>query len=479
MNIAMNSQTDRSFPEPASMRSFLIIWCGQICSRVGNALTAFALSVWVYQRMGSITKFALVSLCYALPVVVVAPFAGVLVDRWNRRRAMLIGDTGAGLSVLSLGLLFFSGGLELWHIYFGTAMVATFGALQSPAYSSSITLLVPKKQLGRANGMVQLGMGLARVGAPVLGGILLVVFNLGGVLLIDLATFAISISTLIAVRIPNVRQSDQEERKSFLSDVAYGGRYLYQRWGLMSLMILYGVCNFIIGLVSVLVVPMVLAFGSSVALGTVLSVGGVGMLVGALLMSAIGGTRRKVLTILSFIAVLGLCIAAAGLRAAAAPIAIAGFGLFFSLSFINSTTPTIVQTKVAVDVQGRVFALLTMIAWAAYPLAYPLAGPLAEKVFEPLMAVNGPLAGSVGQVIGVGPGRGIALFFITLGVLMIGVAVAGYLYPRLRKLEEEMPDAVPSPDELKEISIPPRVETEGTSGVAAAAHAGATSSRGA
>jgi MFS family permease len=461
------------------MRSFLIIWCGQICSRVGNALTAFALSVWVYQRVGSITKFALVSLCYALPVVVVAPFAGVLVDRWNRRRAMLIGDTGAGLSVLSLALLFFFGRLELWHIYLGTAMVATFGALQSPAYSSSITLLVPKKQLGRANGMVQLGMGLARVGAPVLGGILLVMFNLGGVLLIDLATFAISISTLIAVRIPNVRQSDQEERKSFLGDVAYGGRYLYQRWGLMSLMILYGVCNFIIGLVSVLVVPMVLAFGSSVALGGVLSVSGVGMLVGALLMSAIGGTRRKVLTILSFIAVLGLCIAAAGFRAAAVPIAIAGFGLFFSLSLINSTTPTIVQTKVAVDVQGRVFALLTMIAWAAYPLAYPLAGPLAEKVFEPLMAVNGPLAGSVGQVIGVGPGRGIALFFITLGVMMIGVAAAGYLYPRLRKLEEEMPDAVPSPDDLKEICIPPRVDTEGTRGVAAAAHAGATSSRGA
>ena len=388
MNTAVDIGTDRGFPEPSSMRSFFIIWSGQICSRVGNALTAFALSVWVYQRVGSITKFALVSLCYALPVVVVAPFAGALVDRWNKRRAMLIGDAGAGLSVLSLALLFFSGRLELWHIYVGTAMVATFGALQSPAYNSSVTLLVPKKQLGRANGMVQLGMGMARVGAPLLGGILLVAFNLGGVLLIDLVTFAFAISTLIAVRIPNVRKSDEGKRKSFLGDVAYAGRYLYQRWGLMSLMILYGVCNFIIGLVSVLVVPLVLSFGSSVVLGTVLSLGGVGMLVGAVLMSATGGTRRKVLTILSFIGVMGLCIAAAGFRAAAAPIAIAGFGLFFSLSLINSTTPTIVQTKVAVDVQGRVFSLLTMIAWAAYPLAYPLAGPLAEKIFEPLMAVK-------------------------------------------------------------------------------------------
>jgi MFS family permease len=391
---------------------------------------------------------------------------------------MLVGDIGAGLSVLSLSLLFFSGRIELWHIYVGTAMVATFGALQSPAYSSSVTLLVPKKQLGRANGMVQLSLGMARVGAPILGGILLVTFNLGGVLLIDLATFAFSISTLIAVRIPNVRQSDEKQRRSFFGDLAYGGRYLFHRWGLMSLMILYGVCNFIIGLVSVLVVPMVLSFGSSVVLGTVLSVGGVGMLVGALLMSVVGGTRRKVLTILSFIAVMGLCIAVAGLRAAAAPIAIAGFGLFFSLSLINSTTPTIIQTKVAVDVQGRVFALLTMIAWAAYPLAYPLAGPLAEKIFEPLMAVNGPLAGSAGQIIGVGPGRGIALFFITLGVMVIAIAVAGYLYPRLRKLEEEMPDAVPSEDEREDVTTKSVVGAEEARGIAAAAHAGTASSRG-
>lgn len=477
MNTAAHIASEQSFSEPASMRSFLIIWSGQICSRVGSALTAFALSVWVYQQVGSITKFALVSLCYAVPVVVVAPFAGALVDRWNRRRAMLIGDSCAGLSVLSLSLLFFSERLELWHIYAGTALVATFGALQSPAYSSSVTLLVPKKQLGRANGMVQLGMGLARVGAPVLGGILLVTLKLGGVLLIDLATFAVAVSATLAVRIPNVRQSD--ERKSFLGDVAYGARYLYQRWGLMSLMILYGVCNFIIGLVSVLVVPMVLAFGSSVVLGTVLSLGGIGMLVGALLMSVVGGARRKVLTILSFIAVLGICIAAAGFRAAAAPIAIAGFGLFFSLSIINSTTPTIVQTKVAVDVQGRVFALLTMIAWAAYPLAYPLAGPIAEKIFEPLMAANGPLAGSVGQIIGVGPGRGIALFFITLGVMMLAIAVAGYLYPRLRNLEQEMPDAVPSKDEPEYVSAPAVVEAEEPRGVAAAARARTASSRGA
>src|ERR1700748_3017349 len=100
MNTGVHMDSDRGFAEPTSMRSFFIIWSGQICSRAGSALTAFALSVWVYQRLGSITKFALVSLCYALPVVLVTPFAGALVDRWNRRRAMLVGDSGAGLSIM-------------------------------------------------------------------------------------------------------------------------------------------------------------------------------------------------------------------------------------------------------------------------------------------------------------------------------------------------------------------------------------------
>jgi len=470
----INSKPDVN--EPTSMQRFLVIWIGQMCSRTGSALSAFALSVWVYQRMGSITKFALVSLCYALPVVLVSPFAGVLVDRWNRRRSMLIGDCGAGLSILALVLLYSSGRLELWHIYVGTAMVATFGALQSPAYSSSVPLLVPKKQLGRANGMVQLGMGTARVGAPLLGGILLVVFDLGGVLLLDVASFAIAVTTLLVVRIPNVKKSVDDVRRSFFGDVAYAGRYLLHRWGLMSLMVLYGVCNFLIGIVSVLVVPLVLSFGSSVVLGTVLSVGGIGMLVGALLVSVFGGTRRKVLTVLGFIALMGVCIAIAGLRPAATLIAVAGFGLFFSLSLINSTTPTIVQMKVAAGVQGRVFALLTMIAWSAYPLAYPLAGPLAERVFEPMMAVDGVLAGSMGQIIGVGPGRGIALLFITLGVVMVSIAVAGYLYPSLRNLEAEMPDAVVLPDSVRTNVDEATTDGDRIKSVAAAAHAGTVSS---
>jgi hypothetical protein len=85
-----------------------------------------------------------------------------------------------------------------------------------------------------------------------------------------------------------------------------------------------------------------------------------------------------------------------------------------------------------------------MVVWSALPLAYPIAGPLADRIFEPLLSVNGPLSDSVGRLIGVGPGRGIGLLFIVLGSMMVLISVAAYLYPRLRRLEQELPDAIVS-----------------------------------
>ena len=99
------------------------------------------------------------------------------------------------------------------------------------------------------------------------------------------------------------------------------------------------------------------------------------------------------------------------------------------------------QSKVETSAQGRVFAFQQMIASAAAPLAYLLAGPLAEKVFEPLLAEGGALAGTIGQLLGVGAGRGIALLFIFMGLVKITVALLGYLNPHVRNVEDELPDA--------------------------------------
>ncbi|MUG96213.1 MFS transporter [Scytonema sp. UIC 10036] len=423
---------------------FVPIWIGQTVSLLGSGLTGFALGIWVYQQTGSVTQFALISFFTALPGVLISPLAGTLVDRWDRRKAMLLSDLGAGLSTSAIALLLFANRLSMWHIYLAMAIVSTFSAFQWLAYTAATTVLVPKKHLGRASGMVQLAEATAQILSPALAGLLVVKIQIQGVILIDVSTFIFSVVTLLLVRFPKLETTLQEEKvgKGLLRrEVTYGWTYITTRSGLLGLLMFLAVNNFVTGVVSVLVTPLVLSFASITVLGTVQSVAGSGMLIGSLLMSVWGGSSRRVYSLLSFTLLGGLCIIITGLRPSVPVFFVAGFLYFFGLPIINGSSQAIWQSKVAPLVQGRVFAVRRMIAWSSLPLAYLVAGPLADRVFQPLLVVDGPLAGNIGRIIGVGPGYGIALLFVVMGMLMVLTSIGGYLYPRLRLVEEELPDA--------------------------------------
>ncbi len=196
------------------------------------------------------------------------------------------------------------------------------------------------------------------------------------------------------------------------------------------------------GAVGVLVTPLVLSFTSSAVLGMILSVSGVGMLIGSLIISTRGGPKRLIYSVLGFQMLGGFSILIAGLRTSVELITLAAFLAFLGWPIINACAQVLFQKKVAPDMQGRFFAIRQMVTDTSFPLSYIVAGPLADKVFEPLMSSNGPLAGSVGQIIGVGPGRGIGLMFITIGVLAIILSISAYQYPRLRLVEHELPDTI-------------------------------------
>jgi hypothetical protein len=161
-----------------------------------------------------------------------------------------------------------------------------------------------------------------------------------------------------------------------------------------------------------------------------------------MLMSAWGGPKRRINGVLGFQALTGFCFILAGLRPSAEVVSVAAFFFFFSLPFINGSSQAIWQSRIAPEVQGRVFAVRRMIAWSSVPLSYLIAGPLAEYVFEPMLASNGSLASTVGQVIGVGAGRGIGFLFIIMGLLTLLIVICGYLYPRLRLVENEVADTI-------------------------------------
>lgn len=435
----------------AGTRRFIIMWLGQLVSLIGTNLTSFALGVWVYQRTGSVTRFALISVFAVLPGILFSPLAGALVDRWNRRLSLLLSDLGAAISTVIVALLLHANALEVWHIYIVVGVNALLNSIHGSAYSASITQLIPKQQLTRANGMVQAGQAVAQILAPVMAGVLIAVVGLKGIVLIDFSTFLFAVMTLLLIRIPRPEKTSEGETGSgsLFREASYGLTYIAARRGLLALMIFFAIANLLLGAVSVLVTPLVLSFASAIVLGTVITIGGTGMLAGSLAMTAWGGPKRRINGMLGFMIVLGLSIILAGLRPSATLLSVAAFLFFFALPIINSSSQAILQSKVAPDVQGRVFAVSGMIAWSSLPLAYLLTGPLADKLFEPLLVVNGPLAGGIGTLIGVGPGRGIGLLFIVMGCLTIVITVCGYLYPRLRRVEEELTDGLPEEGRLR------------------------------
>ncbi|WP_375511204.1 MFS transporter [uncultured Nostoc sp.] len=430
---------------PTEMRIFILIWLGQLVSFIGSGLTDFALGVWVYQRTGSATQLALISLSSTLPLIVCSAVAGTLVDRWNRRWVMILSDCGAGLITGVLVLFMVVGRLEIWQMYLATAISSCFRAFQWPAYTASITLLVPKKHLDRANGMIQFAEAATLLISPVLGSVLLLIIQLQGIFLLDFATFVFSLITLLLVRFPNLKTTDanQAGNNSLLRDVIYGWGYINARPGLRSLLIFFATANFLFGIEGVLVKPLVLSFASSTVLGIIQSIGGIGMLLGSLGISTLGGPKRRINTIFVFMLLSGLCTLFSGVRASVALLILTNFLSFFGQPIINTSIQVIFQKKVAPEVQGRVFAIRRMIAWSTVPLAYLVGGWLAEKVFEPLMVPNGFLAATIGQIIGVGSGHGIGLLFIVVGTLLILVTIAAYQYPPLRLVEDELPDVIP------------------------------------
>ena len=430
------------------MRTFFILWVGQLISMLGSGLTAFALGVWIFDQTGKATPFALTVLFASFPRLLLSPLAGSLADRWNRRLVMLLSDTGNALVTLGAFLLLLGGNLQIWMIYLIAVIGSCFSAFQEPAYTASITMLVPKSELTRASGMSNLSQALESLLTPLAAGFLFVAIGLRGVILIDFITYFFAIGALLAVRIPQPKLAEAETqinpKGKVWQDALYGWRYLRARRGLFGLLWFYALVNFFLNFSTVLLGPLVLSRYTAREYGLVQMAVGLGLLSGSLLLSAWGGPKgRKVPAVIGFIALAGVGLTLTGVSHL---VVLIGFGMFvmlFSVPLASGPSQAIFQSKVAPQVQGRVFAIRSMISRSIMPLAFFLAGPLADRLLEPLMAVDGSLgAGLAGSLLGSGPGRGIGLGFVLSGLCLLAACGLAYANPSLRLLEDELPDVI-------------------------------------
>ena len=328
--------------------------------------------------------------------------------------------------------------------------MTALGILSGPAFFATITLLVPPRHLARASGMAQLSGGAAQLVGPLLAGGLVGLMGFHGLILLDFATFLFAAGTLFAVRIPRPVEAAAALRLTVFRESADAWGYLRARPGLFALLGLFALMNFGIGLVQILLTPLILSFAKPLDLGKVNSAGAAGVLIGGLALSLWGGPRRRVWGIFVALFAQGLILLLGGLRPSVPLVAWATFAFMLCGPFIYGCSQAIWQSKVAPALQGRVFAMRQVVASCSIPIAFLLAGPLADRIFEPLLAPGGLLAASVGRVIGVGPGRGIGLLFIFLGLGIVLATLLSLMSPRLRRVEEELPDAVAIEEERPE-----------------------------
>jgi MFS transporter, DHA3 family, macrolide efflux protein len=275
---------------PAGMLGFTIVWLGQIISVLATNMSAFALTIWVFEKTGSATALGLMQVFFITPYLIITPIAGVMVDRHNRKLMMMVSDITAGLATISILILHAFGILEVWHLYAAAIFQGLGNAFQWPAYSATISTMIPKEQYGRANGMMSLidvGPGVL---APMLAGGLLPIIGLPGILSLDVTTFMLAVLVLLFVHIPQPPHTTEgtQAQGNVFKEAVFGFRYIFARPSLLGLQLVFFFGNLCSGIAYTVLAPMVLlrTGNDSVSLGLVQSAGAIGGVLGGVAMSA-------------------------------------------------------------------------------------------------------------------------------------------------------------------------------------------------
>lgn len=428
---AVNKMSDNDMEK--SFQKFLLLWSGDFVSSVGSGLTSFGLGVYIFQQTGKASLMALVTLLAFLPSLLLSVPAGVLADRYDRRMLMVVGDSLSAVGLLFILFCLMRGEAKIWQICVGVSISSVFASLLEPAYKSTITDILPPEQYSKASGLVQLAGSAKYLLSPILAGFLLEIADIRLLLVIDIFTFFITVFTTLSVRkgLAYRNKLSPQLKTSLFSEMREGVAGLTANKGVLFLSVMGSFITFCLGVIQTLASPMVLSFSDSAVLGTMMTVAALGMLVSSFVLGSIsikkGYTRLLTASLLGA----GMFMALFGLRENIIITAASGFLFFAMLPFANTSIDCLIRTNIDNQIQGRVWGLIGLVSQLGYVAAYAVSGVLADYVFTPLLLPGGILAGSVGKILGTGPGRGIGFLIVLAGLLLCLTAV---ILPRIKSI---------------------------------------------
>ena len=404
----------------SGMKKFLLLWIGELISSIGGGLTSFGLGVYVFQKTGSAAGMALVTLLGFLPTLLFTVPAGVLADRYDRRVLMMIGDGCSGLGILYIFLCMLHGEANLVQICIGVFVSAIFSSLLDPSYRATITDLLSKEEFSKASGLVSLAGSARYLFSPVIAGLLLAYHDISLLLLIDVSTFFVTITTTFIVS-RGIKAKQPTEKQSFLESMKEGWRAIHIEKGVFVLVLCSSLITLFLGTLQILVEPMILSFADSKVLGIVETLCASGMLVSGILLGGIGIKKEygKVLQISFFMA--GIFMIGMSIFENLVSISIFGFLFFATLPLCNNCMDYLCRTNIPDALQGRAWGFIGFLSQLGYVIAY---------------AVSGLAADSLGSLSGMGVGRGAAMMIGISGVFLSLVAVTFLRFPSIRELEK-------------------------------------------
>jgi MFS family permease len=430
-----------------AMQKFYIIWIGQLISLLGSQLTVFGISVWIFQKTGDAVPFATAAVIFQLVGVLLAPFAGSIVDRFPRKPLVILSDSFAAVFTFALFWLLRTDSLQLWQIYGVILGLAIADTLQRPAKTALIALLLPKEEYTRAAGLEQASEGLGPLLSPVIAGVLSVTIGLSGIVMIDILTFGIAILCILIVSVPELTQAERHDnqQKDWRQDLTIGFQFLWQEKGLFVLLCYFSFVNFLLTGTSNLFGPFFLSQGGADHLGLMQTIAGLGILVGSLAMAVIGKTRKRTLTIVLVLQIMAIGMVLTGYLTNLWFLGLTLFLTFACPAIASANSAAIFLAKTPQTLQGRVASARSMLATALTPIGTFLAAWSADNFFSPMLMPDGKLANTIlGQIFGVGAGRGIGLMFAIAGVMLFLAGLVAYNQPALRGLESDTPEANPA-----------------------------------
>lgn len=367
---------------------FLLIWTGQACSLLGSELVQFALVWWLTKQTGSATVLALATMMALLPQVFISPFAGALVDRWPRRKVMMVADGVIALATAVLAVLFRLRLARIWHVYAAMFIRSAGGAFHWPAMQASTPLMVPLRHLSRIAGLNQALYGAASIVTPLLGALLLQLLPVHGILSIDVGTATLAILPLLFIAVPQPSATQGLRSASgpsaVLRDLREGLRFVFGWRGLVLILTMAALLNFLVNPAFALLPILVTSHfrGGPLQLAWLQSAWGLGMLLGGLTLTLWGGFKRRVLTAMLALVLQGAGITTLGFVTSSG-LSLAVGALFlsgFMNPIVNGSFFAVLQAVVPPHMHGRVFSVVISSCAAMSPLGMAIAGPVSDAV---------------------------------------------------------------------------------------------------